>query len=83
MRRLAARGIGLFPNSTYRGFSTAVAPTRLTEKERHENLSGLTGWSMVPGREAITRDFIFDDFKAAFSYMTEVALEAEKSDHHP
>ena len=80
MRRFAARGIGLFPN---RGFSAAAAPTRLTEKERHEYLLGLTGWSMVPGREAITRDFIFDDFKAAFSYMTEVALEAEKSDHHP
>ena len=55
----------------------------LTEEERHKHLARLVGWTMVPGREAITRDFLFDDFKAAFSYMTEVALEAEKSDHHP
>ena len=61
----------------------AAAPVRLTEEERHKHLEGLVGWTMVPGREAITRDFVFDDFKTAFAYMTEVALQAEKHDHHP
>jgi len=29
------------------------------------------------------RQFEFKDFKEAFSFMTRVALEAEKMDHHP
>jgi pterin-4a-carbinolamine dehydratase len=83
MLRLASCAISHVPR-TARGFSAAAAaPVRLTEEERHKHLARLVGWTMVPGREAITRDFLFDDFKAAFSYMTEVALEAEKSDHHP
>jgi 4a-hydroxytetrahydrobiopterin dehydratase len=31
----------------------------------------------------LTRSFRFKDFKAAFAFMTEVALTAEKMDHHP
>ncbi len=29
------------------------------------------------------RKFIFKDFSEAFSFMTKVALAAEKMDHHP
>ena len=35
------------------------------------------------GRDAITKTFKFDDFNAAFGWMTRVALAAEKLDHHP
>lgn len=31
----------------------------------------------------LIRAFSFADFKAAFSFMTQVALVAEKMDHHP
>lgn len=31
----------------------------------------------------LTRTFQFTDFKAAFAFMTQVALIAEKMDHHP
>ena len=31
----------------------------------------------------IRRDFVFADFVEAFSFMTRVALVAEKRDHHP
>jgi 4a-hydroxytetrahydrobiopterin dehydratase len=31
----------------------------------------------------LIRSFRFRDFKAAFAFMTEVALVAEKMDHHP
>lgn len=34
-------------------------------------------------RDAITREFVFPDFNRAFSFMTQVALAAEKADHHP
>ncbi len=32
---------------------------------------------------ALYRKFEFGDFSAAFSFMTRVALAAEKMDHHP
>ena len=35
------------------------------------------------GREAITKEFEFSDFKSAFSFMTKVALKAEELCHHP
>ena len=32
---------------------------------------------------ALYRQFEFSDFSAAFAFMTRVALEAEKMNHHP
>lgn len=57
--------------------------TRLTQATRDEALAGLPGWSLSEGGEAITRQFVFTDFNAAFGWMTRVALAAEKLDHHP
>lgn len=31
----------------------------------------------------LVRSFEFDDFVQAFSFLTKVALEAEKAQHHP
>jgi 4a-hydroxytetrahydrobiopterin dehydratase len=56
---------------------------RLTAEARGAALAKLTGWSEVPGRDAIARTFTFRDFNEAFGFMTRVALVAEKSDHHP
>lgn len=55
----------------------------LTPKDRAEFLQKLKGWQMVEGRDAISKRFIFTDFNQAFGFMTRVALEAEKMDHHP
>jgi 4a-hydroxytetrahydrobiopterin dehydratase len=41
----------------------------------------LKKWNLIDG--AIRRDFEFSNFVEAFSFMTAVALEAEKMDHHP
>lgn len=46
-------------------------------------LAQLAGWSVVDGRDAITRRFTFKDFNAAFGFMTRVALKADQMDHHP
>jgi 4a-hydroxytetrahydrobiopterin dehydratase len=35
------------------------------------------------GHEAVLRDLVFADFKAAFAFMTEVAAVADRMDHHP
>ena len=46
-------------------------------------LKDLRGWSATDGRDAITKTYRFGDFTQAFSWMTRVALAAEKLDHHP
>lgn len=43
----------------------------------------LTGWKAVAGRDAISKEFKFADFSAAFGFMARVALKAEAMDHHP
>ena len=47
-------------------------------------LSGLSGWSEADGdTDAISKSFKFDDFAIAFAFMSAVATQAEKADHHP
>ena len=48
-----------------------------------EVMSQLSGWIIVQGRSAIMKSFKFKGFGQAFGFMTEVALIAEKMDHHP
>lgn len=38
---------------------------------------------MDEGRKALTRTYKFNDFNEAFSFLTRVAMHAEKVDHHP
>ena len=56
---------------------------KLVGAARKAALGKLGGWNEVSGRDAITRKFVFQDFNAAFGFMTRVALVAEKLDHHP
>ncbi|MBN8533593.1 MAG: 4a-hydroxytetrahydrobiopterin dehydratase [Rhizobiales bacterium] len=50
---------------------------------RGEALAELSGWVYDEGRDAIAKRFSFADFVAAFGFMAQVALEAEKMNHHP
>ena len=56
---------------------------RLSEAEIANMLAGLDGWSQLHGREAIGKSLKFANFREAFAFMAEVALMAEKLDHHP
>ena len=58
---------------------------KLDEEERNTTLPSLrkSGWTEVEGRDAIYKEFLFKDFNQAFGFMTRVALQAEKMDHHP
>ena len=56
---------------------------QLSEAERAEALDGLPDWDYDDGRDAIRRSFTFDNFGEAFAFMTQIALMAEKADHHP
>ena len=46
-------------------------------------LARLNGWSAVEGRDAIRKVFEFEDFNAAWGFMSRVALCAEAMNHHP
>jgi len=48
-----------------------------------QDISELKNWQYVDGRDAISRCFQFDDFIKAFAFMTQIALKAEKMNHHP
>jgi 4a-hydroxytetrahydrobiopterin dehydratase len=56
---------------------------QLSDEERADALEQLTDWDYEDGRDAITRQFLFADFSEAFAFMTQVAMLAEKHDHHP
>ncbi|CAN1568080.1 COG2154 Pterin-4a-carbinolamine dehydratase [Rhabdaerophilaceae bacterium] len=51
--------------------------------ERASGLASLPGWVFDEASEAISKRFSFQDFVEAFGFMTQVAIEAEKLDHHP
>lgn len=40
-------------------------------------------WNVNFQSSEISREFIFEDFKRAFQFMTESALYAEEINHHP
>lgn len=56
---------------------------KLDSHQVSEQLRRLPHWRRLPDREAIGREFNFADFRQAFSFMTQVALQAERHDHHP
>ena len=56
---------------------------KLSAHEVKKQLEGLPHWRRDSERDAIVREFIFADFCQAFSFMTQVALAAEKNNHHP
>ncbi|XP_074088867.1 pterin-4-alpha-carbinolamine dehydratase isoform X1 [Macrotis lagotis] len=57
----------------------------LSTEEREQLLPNLraVGWNELEGRDAIFKQFHFKDFNRAFGFMTRIALQAEKLDHHP
>ena len=56
---------------------------KLSAHEARKFLEALPHWRLDTERDAIVREFIFADFCQAFSFMTQVALAAEKNNHHP
>ncbi|XP_053946857.1 pterin-4-alpha-carbinolamine dehydratase isoform X2 [Anastrepha ludens] len=77
-----------------RQYSTVITQNRiptkkkmakLTEQERSEHLQPFldAGWSLVDGGDAAYKEYLFKDFNEAFSFMTGVAMVAEKWNHHP
>ena len=53
----------------------------LKKDELNDAVKILPGWDYLEGR--LRSEFQFKNFIQAFSFMTAVALEAEKMNHHP
>lgn len=56
-------------------------PDALDETALREALDSLTAWRLED--DALRRDFRFPDFLAAFSFMSAIAMLAERHGHHP
>jgi 4a-hydroxytetrahydrobiopterin dehydratase len=54
---------------------------KLSQNEITQEVGKLDGWEVVNGK--INKTFEFDDFVQAFGFMTKVAMNAEKMNHHP
>lgn len=46
-------------------------------------INDLTGWSLADDHDALVKTYTFADFGAAFAFMTQTAILAEKMNHHP
>jgi 4a-hydroxytetrahydrobiopterin dehydratase len=47
----------------------------------NNKLSRLHGWEEIEGK--LCKDFEFNNFVESFGFITKIALESEKMDHHP
>ncbi len=56
---------------------------KMTDDEIAEALKELDGWTLIEGRPAITKKFKFQDFRSAWNFMEDVAIEADEMSHHP
>jgi 4a-hydroxytetrahydrobiopterin dehydratase len=58
---------------------------KLEDEQRNEILKQLksNNWKLLDNRDALSKTFLFTNFNQAFGFMTQVALLAEKLDHHP
>ncbi|XP_044538811.1 pterin-4-alpha-carbinolamine dehydratase 2-like [Gracilinanus agilis] len=69
----------------YLAFRQLPEPHWLTTEERNQVIHDLkaSGWSELNERDAIYKEFCFKNFNQAFGFMSRVALQAEKMNHHP
>ena len=54
---------------------------KLSGNELDEMVKSLSGWELKDGK--LQKSFKFSNFIEAFGFMTRIALEAEKINHHP
>ena len=69
------------PIHAFMGLTLPMSIVKLSQDEVAKRLDSLTGWELADGK--LHRDFQFESFVEAFGFMTQVALVAEATNHHP
>ena len=59
-----------------------MTPEKLTEEQIMSEILVLNQWKLISGGKLL-RMIQFNDFVEAFSFLTNIALQAEKMSHHP
>lgn len=58
-----------------------MRPSLYSASEIQDNFHWLKNWQLVDN--TLQKEFKFKDFVSAFGFMSQVALHAEKLNHHP
>ncbi len=58
-----------------------MQPVKASDEQINEFISQFSAWSIKNSK--LHREYVFSNFVQAFGFMTEVALIAERTDHHP
>lgn len=58
-----------------------MPPVKATNEQIQAFISQFSSWSIEKSK--LHREYVFSNFVQAFGFMTEVALIAERTDHHP
>ena len=56
---------------------------KLDKAEATAHLQSLPQWTLDASTGSISREFVLTDFVQAFSFMTQIAIIAERANHHP
>ncbi|XP_077963188.1 pterin-4-alpha-carbinolamine dehydratase 2 isoform X1 [Gasterosteus aculeatus] len=78
-------GLRSLPHLTERSSSMSSDSHWLPTADRDQQVMELktSGWVEVEERDAIFKELHFKTFNQAFGFMSRVALQAEKMNHHP
>ena len=65
--------------------ATQLSRDKLEGEKRHSQLKPLldSGWKVLDSRDALYKEYAYENFNQAFGVMSRVALLADKLDHHP
>ncbi len=58
-----------------------MQPVKASDEQINEFISQFSAWSIKNSK--LHREYVFSNFVQAFGFMTEVALIAERANHHP
>ena len=73
----------LYPIRKHSSNHVRTMITKLFESQVMEALENLPGWDKTREGKAIHKRFEFKDFNDAWGFMNDVAVMAEKMNHHP
>ena len=62
---------------------TSYVPVNISLSDSLKDLQIKCNWILSDDQKSITKTFTFPDFTSTFTFMTQVAFEAEKLNHHP